>query len=128
MRLLLNAEEDVEVVTEACDFESARRHVSSESPHVLVLDLGMLGDAVHERIGMLRARAPGMQVVVLTMDESPLVAQHVIACGALGLVLKDRADGELVPAVRAVTDRKQYLSPRVAARLKAALRRSLTEE
>jgi DNA-binding NarL/FixJ family response regulator len=56
-----------------------------------------------------------------------VVAQHVLAAGALGLVLKDQADGELAPAMRAAARGEQYISPRVADRLAAALRSSLTE-
>ena len=127
MRQLLDAEDGIEVVAEAEDLESALRAVRREGPHVLVLSLGMLDGAVREKIGKLRARAPGTQVVILTMEESPVLAQHVLACGARGLVLKDRADSDLAPAVRAVAGGEEYLSPRVAERLDGALRRSLPE-
>jgi DNA-binding NarL/FixJ family response regulator len=62
------------------------------------------------------------------MHESPVLAQHVLASGALGVVLKDRADGELAQAVRAAARGEEYVSPRVADRLDAALRRALVEE
>lgn len=113
--VLLDAEEGVEVVAEAGDLESAVRHVGA-APHVLVLDLGMLGGSAREVIGKLRARARGTQVVLLTMDESPVLAQYVLAAGALGFVLKDRADEELALAVRAAARGEEYVSPRVAAR------------
>ncbi len=120
LRVLLDAEEGIEVVAEADDLESVLRQVR-ERPHVLVLDLGMLGDAARETIGKLRGRAPDTQVVLLTMHESPVVAQHMLAAGALGFVLKDQADTELAPAVWAAAHGEEYVSPRVAAR-----RRSLT--
>ncbi len=128
LRLSLAAEEGIEVITDAADLPSALRHVHGDRPHVLVLDLGMVSGSSREAIGKLRTRAPETQVVLLTMDGSPLVAQHVLASGALGFVLKDRADDELVPAVRAAARGEQYVSPRVAERLHAALRRSLAEE
>jgi two-component system, NarL family, response regulator NreC len=127
LRVVLDEEEDVEVIAEAEDLESALGQIRGERPQVLVLDLGMLGGSVRETIRKLRAQAPGMQVVLLTMDESPVVAQHVLACGAVGLVLKDRADDELATAVRAAASGEEYVSERVAGRLDAALRRSLTE-
>jgi two-component system, NarL family, response regulator NreC len=126
LRALLDAEEGVEVVAEADDLESAARHVAA-APLVLVLDLGMLDGSAREGIGKLRARAPGTQVVLLTMDESPVVAQYVLAGGALGFVLKDRADEELALAVRAAARGEEYVSPRVAARLDAAVSGSLGE-
>jgi two-component system, NarL family, response regulator NreC len=92
---------------------------------VLVLDLRIQG-ASNEAIGELRERAPETQLVVLTMSDSPVFAQHALACGALGFVLKELADGELPQAVRAAASGSEYVSPRVAPRLEA-LRRSLTD-
>lgn len=127
LRLFLDAEEGVEVIGEAEDVESALRQVG-ERAHVLVLDLGMLSGPAREAIGELRVRAPSTQVVLLTMDESPAVAQHVLACGAHGLVLKDRADDDLPRAIRAAARAEQYLSPLIAERMDGALPRSLAQE
>lgn len=124
----LDAEEGIEVIVAADDLPSALSSVHSERPHVLVLDLGMVDGSSRETIGKLRARAPETQVVLLTMEESPVVAQHVLACGALGVVLKDRADEDLAQAVRAAACGEEYVSPRVAERLDAALRESGTED
>jgi DNA-binding NarL/FixJ family response regulator len=66
--------------------------------------------------------------VLLTLEESPVLAQHVLTCGALGYVLKDRADAELADAVRAAARGERYISPRVADRLSAVLRLALTEQ
>lgn len=126
LRLLLDAEEDVELVAEADDLASATQHVHRRRPHVLVLDLGMPGGSSIETIGQLRERVPETQVVVMTMEESPVFAQRALTAGALGYVAKELADDELPQAVRAVAKGEQYVSPRVGARLDA-LHRSLTE-
>jgi DNA-binding NarL/FixJ family response regulator len=128
LRRLLDADEGIEVIAEAEDLASARRHVDCERPQVLVLDIAMISGAARETIGKLRARAPDTHVVLLAMDESLVVAQHVLACGALGFVLADRADGELAQAVCAGARGEKYISPRIAERLDAALRRLATEE
>jgi len=125
LRQLLDAEQDIEVIGEADDLGATLRGLDAELPHVLVVDLGMLGGSAGETIGKLRARAPESQVVLLTMDDSPLVAQHLLGCGARGFVLKDRADDELACAVRAAARGGEYLSPGVARRLDRALRRSV---
>jgi two-component system, NarL family, response regulator NreC len=70
-------------------------------------------------IRQLRARFPETKVVVLTMEESPLFAQHAIEAGAIGFVVKDRADTELVTAVRRAARGEEYVSPRVASGLDA---------
>jgi two-component system response regulator NreC len=127
LRLLLDSEEDVEVIAEAADLASVVRHVHSHKPHVLVLDLGMPNGSSVETIGRLRERVPDTQVVVLTMEDSPVFAQRAHAAGALGLVVKEFADSDLPPAVRAVARGEEYISPRVAARVDA-LHRSLNED
>jgi two-component system, NarL family, response regulator NreC len=127
LRLLLDGEDGVEVIAEAVDLASVVRLVRSRRPHVLVLDLSMPDGSSIETIGKLCERVPDTQIVVLTMDDSPVVAQRALAAGALGFVLKDLADGELPQAVHAATRGEEYVSPRVAARLDA-LQRSLTED
>src|SRR5271155_3707097 len=127
LRLLLDGEDGVQVIAEAEDMASAVHHVQGHKPHVLVLDLHMSGGSSIATIGKLRERAPDTQVVVLTMEDNPVFARHALACGALGFVLKDRADSELGEAVRAAARGEEYISPHVAARL-SALRRSITDD
>jgi two-component system, NarL family, response regulator NreC len=127
VRLLLDGEEGLEVIAEATDLASVERHVQGHHPHVLVLDLNMPGGSSIEAIGRLRERAPETQIVVMTMEDSAVFAQRAFAAGAIGFVLKDRADAELPEAIRAAARGEDYVSPRVAARLDA-LNRALTED
>jgi two-component system, NarL family, response regulator NreC len=127
LRLLLEGEKDVDVIAEAGDMESAVRYVHRHRPHVLVLDLRMPNGSSVETIGKLRRQAPETHVVVLTMEDNPVFAQHALASGALGFVLKELADTELPEAVRAAARGEEYVSPQVARRLES-LRRSLTED
>ena len=126
VRLLLEGEHDVELIAEAEDVASASHQVQGKHPNVLVLDLSMPGGSSIEAIGQLRERAPGTQIVVMTMEESPVFAQRALAAGALGYVSKELADKELTRAVRAAAQGEEYVSPPIAARLEA-LNRSLTE-
>jgi two-component system, NarL family, response regulator NreC len=100
---------------------SAVRRVREKAPQVLVLDLGMVQGSSREAIGRLRAPAPDTQVVVLSMDERPVAAQHLLASGAAGFVLKDRADDDLAQAVPAAARGEQYINERVAERLNGVL-------
>jgi two-component system response regulator NreC len=59
------------------------------------------------------------------MEASPLFAQHALDAGAVGFVLKDRADSELPEAIRRAAQGGEYISPRVAAGLDA-LRRAVS--
>jgi two-component system response regulator NreC len=127
LRLLLEAETGVEVIAAAGDLASAERHVRDHEPDVLVLDLRMPGGSSSATIGRLRERAPGSQIVILTMQDNAAFAQQALACGALGFVLKEFADSELPQAIRAAARGEEYISPRVAARVEA-LRRVLTDD
>ncbi|HYM54277.1 MAG TPA: response regulator transcription factor [Solirubrobacteraceae bacterium] len=126
LRQLLDGEQDVEVIAEADDLESVVRHVQGQAPHVLVLDLGMPGGSSVEAIGQLRERTPETQIVVLSLEDSPMFAQRAFLAGAIGFVAKDLADGELPAAIRAAARGEEYVRPRMADRLDA-LHRSLTE-
>lgn len=129
LRLLLDGEEDLGVVAEADDLASTVRHVQACRPLTLVLGLGLgiPGVSGGGTIRQLRARAPATQIVVVTMDENPAMAQSALAAGALGFVVKDLADEELAPAIRQAARGEQYVSPRVASRL-GAMDRALVDD
>jgi two-component system, NarL family, response regulator NreC len=122
LRLVLENEEDVDVIAEAVDLSAVMRHVGRHVPHVLVLDLRLPNGSSIEMIRQVRARFPETEVVVLTMEDSPRFAQSAIDAGAIGFVLKDRADTELPTAVRLAAHGEKYVSPRVASGLEAVQR------
>jgi two-component system response regulator NreC len=119
LRLLLDAEPDLEVVAEAGDIDSARRYVRGHKPAVLILDLNMPGEPSLPAIPSLREEFPATQIVVLTMQDDPAFAREAMRAGALGYVLKEAADAELVEAVRTAAVGSTYLHPRLGARLAA---------
>ena len=119
LRLLSEAENDVQVIAEAGDLFTAIRHVKGHVPHVFLLDLQMPGGSSIEAIRRLRAEVTETEIVVLTTEESPVFAQQALEAGAVGYVLKDNADGELPQAIRRAARGQEYVSRRVAARLEA---------
>jgi len=127
LRLRLEGENDVDVIAEAGDLFTAIRHVKNHVPHVLILDVRMPGGSSIEAIRRLRAEVPETEILVLTIEDSPVFAQQAIDAGAVGYVLKDGADGELSHAVRCAARGEAYVSPRVAARLDA-LRRAVDRD
>jgi two-component system response regulator NreC len=100
LRLLLDGEPGFEVVAEAGDVDSARRYVRGHRPRVLVLDLDLAGESIIESIPLIRRESPETQIVVLTMQTEPAFAREALAAGALGYVLKNYAEHELVEAIR----------------------------
>lgn len=124
LRLVLDGDEDVEVVAEASDLSAVVRHVHRQVPRVLIIDLRLPDGSTIDAIEQLRRQVPATEIVVLTMQESPLVAQRAINAGAVGFVMKDRADTELMNAIRCAARGEEYVSERVAGGLDALRRGS----
>jgi two-component system, NarL family, response regulator NreC len=121
LRMVLDREAGLEVVSEAGDAETAVRTVLGHKPRVLVLDLNMPGELTSlEAIPRVAEVSPATRVVVLTMQEDPEFARQALRAGAAGYVLKEAADDELVEAVRRVAAGDTYLNPSLGARLAAA--------
>jgi two-component system response regulator NreC len=119
LRWVLEAEDGFEVVAEASDLEGARRFVGGHHPDVLVLDLNLPEGLSLGAIPGMRAEFPDTEIVVLTMQNEPAYARHALTAGALGYVLKEAAESELVEAVRRAAVGDTYLNPRLGARLAA---------
>ncbi len=119
LRQVLEAEPGFEVVAEAANLDDARRYVRGHHPHVLVLDLNMPGGSSLEHIPDVRVEFPETQIVVLTMQNEPAYARQALSAGALGYVLKEAAEEELVEAIRRAAVGDTYLNPRLGARVAA---------
>lgn len=117
LRGLLDVEGTVSVIDEAADLSCAVGQVKRDQPRVLVLDLDMPNGSTIATIRRLRTQVPRTEIVVLTMEESPLVAQRLLAAGAIAFVVKDRAETELLEAVRRAARGEEFVSARVAAGL-----------
>src|SRR5687767_4817146 len=119
LRLLLDAEPDLEVVAEAGTVPDAIRLIRAHRPAVAVLDLNMPGGSSLEAIPELRSSTPKTAIVVLTMQDDPDFAREALQNGALGFVLKEAADEELLEAVKLAARGDTYLNPRLGARMAA---------
>jgi two-component system response regulator NreC len=121
LKLLLDGEEDMEVVAVAGTAEDALRYTRGHKPSVLVLDLNMPGSPTSlQAIPVVTDASPDTRVVVLTMQEDPQFARKALSAGALGYVLKEAADEELVQAIRLASQGQTYLNPRLGAALAMA--------
>ena len=119
LRMLLEAEPGLRVVAEAGTVPDAIRMARAHRPRVLVLDLNMPGGSSLEAIPTI-LETPGVAIVVLTMQDDPSFARGALQAGALGFVLKEAADDELLGAIRLAAAGETYLNPRLGARLAAA--------
>jgi two-component system, NarL family, response regulator NreC len=116
LRLLLEAESDFAVVGEVADGLEALLQVERLRPDVLILDLVMPGLNGVEVIRQVRKRAPKTRVVVLSMHANEAYVVEALRKGASAYVLKGSAGGEVLDAVRAALNGKQFLSPPLSGR------------
>ena len=117
LKQVLAAEPGFEVVAEAGNLDDAKRYVRGHHPDVLVLDLNMPGGSSLPQIPAIREESPGTQIVVLTMQNEPAYARQALNAGALGYVLKEAAEEELVEAIKRAHAGDAYLNPRLGARV-----------
>jgi DNA-binding NarL/FixJ family response regulator len=127
VRSLLGLADDIEVVGEAADGDSAIETVPEIGPDVLLLDMRMPG-----RNGLEVLQALGQSgdlpatIILTTFDDDELVLSGIRA-GARGYLLKDVALEELLEAVRAVAAGKTIVKPAVTQRLLKGLGSIRTE-
>jgi DNA-binding NarL/FixJ family response regulator len=123
LQLILQAEDDLDVVTECADGAQAVVAAAGHRPDVVLMDVRMPvldGIEATRRIRAGGDDAPA--VLVLTTFDDDDVLWGAIDAGAAGFVLKDTRADDLVAAVRTTATGGSWLDPRVAPRLLAALR------
>ncbi|WP_425801849.1 response regulator [Desulfitobacterium sp. Sab5] len=117
LKLLLNAEADIEVVGEASDGEEAIAQVNKLMPDLLLLDLSMPKLNGVDCIEKLMKSHSNLKVLVLTMHDDEEYLRAVLSVGAKGYVLKKAADVELLSAIRTVARGEMFIYPSMAAQL-----------
>jgi two-component system, NarL family, response regulator NreC len=120
LRLLLDAEDDLEVVGEAGNTHDAVFEVRAQKPDVILLDVVMPGESGIEALPKLKHEAPEAHVLMLSMQDDPRYVHEAFAAGADGYVLKEAADAEVVAAVREIAAGGSYVHPALGARMVAA--------
>jgi len=102
LRMLVNAQADMEVVSEAPDGEKAVQEVRETRPDVILLDLTMPRAGGMKALQEIARNHRETRVLVLTMHDDPAYLRSALAAGASGYLLKRAVDAELLAAIRAV--------------------------
>ena len=116
-RMILNAQNDIEVVGEAIDGADAIRQFERLGPDVVVMDVRMPTMDGIEATRRLTAADPPARVLILTTFDLDEYVYEALRVGASGFLLKDRPPEELVAAVRIVASGDALLAPTVTRRL-----------
>lgn len=120
LRLVLEAEEDLEPVGEAGSARDAIFQARALKPDVILLDVVMPEQSGLDVLPTLKHEHPNVKVLVLSMQDDPQYVRQAFAAGASGYVLKEAADTEVVAAVREVAGGGRHVHPELGARLVAA--------
>jgi len=102
VRLMLEAEAELQVVGEAGDADAGVRAVAEARPDVAIVDLKLPGTPGLAAIPKLVAASPDTAVIVFTMYNNPVYVHEALQAGASAYVLKSASKEELLRAVRAV--------------------------
>ena len=113
MQALLESEQDFSIVGVASDGLEAVELTERLKPDVLVLDLMMPGLSGLEVLRILRERSPRTRTVILSMYSSSAFVAQALQNGAVGYVLKECTEENLVRAVREAAAGRRFLSPPV---------------
>ena len=120
LRLLLEAEEDIQVEDEGGNADDAIRLARLHKPDVVLLDVVMPGRSGLEAAPDILDASPDSRILVLSMQDDPSYVREAFSAGASGYLLKEAADAELVAAVREVAGGGSYVHPALGARLAVA--------
>jgi two-component system, NarL family, response regulator NreC len=110
LKLLINAQADMEVVAEVGEGPATINRARETTPDVVLLDLSMPGSRFAQTIEQLARVAPSSRVLVLTMHDDPAYMQAALQSGASGYIVKKAADVELLTAIRAVYHGRTFVN------------------
>jgi len=116
VKLLLEAEPDIEVIGQASNGLEAVRMADELKPDLVLMDIQMPGVDGIEACQRIGRQAPTVKVLVLSQNDNEHNLISVLQHGALGYVLKQNAAEELVHAVHTVMKGHVYLTPAMASR------------
>jgi len=114
LRMLVSAQPDMEVVSEAADGEKVVQSALETRPDVALLDLTMPRVGGMKALQEMARRCREVRVLVLTMHDDPAYLRSALAAGASGYLLKRAVDAELIAAIRAVHRGGVFVDPRLA--------------
>ena len=117
-RMILEAEEDVEVVGEAADGREAVAEATRLRPDVVLMDVRMPEvDGIEATRRLLAQESATTKVVMLTTFDMDEYVYEALRAGASGFLLKDVPPEQLVAGIRAVASGDALLAPSVTRRV-----------
>jgi two-component system response regulator NreC len=114
LRLILEAQPDMDIIGEACDSTGAFSMAALRKPDIMLVDLTLDGSDGVALVRDLTVRHPLIRVIAVTMHHHEETVRQAFLAGAAGYVVKGAASADLVAALRAVANNQHYVHPVVA--------------
>lgn len=111
LKMMLNAQPDMEVVGEAQDGRQALHEAQRLHPDIILMDITMPDMNGIEATKQVKKYLPEVKVLILTMHENEEYVFQALRAGASGYMLKEAADTDLINALHVIQSGNFYLSP-----------------
>jgi two-component system invasion response regulator UvrY len=113
-KMLLESDNDIKVIAEAENGETAIKAYMEHKPNVVVMDITMPGMGGLEAIERILAKDSSAKILVLSAHEDSVHPKRVLNAGAMGYLTKRSAAEEMIKAIRQVASGKKYIEAGVA--------------
>lgn len=114
LRLTIEAESDIKVVSEADNGETALAKICEYEPDLVILDVDMPGKDGFEVARAIQERHLAVDIIFLTMHNRESLFNAALDLGVKGYVLKDSAMPEILDCLKAVLNGRKYISPQLS--------------
>jgi two-component system response regulator DegU len=114
---ILEKQGGIKIVAVARSAEEALEKIERFPPDVIIVDIQLPGMNGIELIRRIKSGFPGIEAITLTVFDDEQFAKQAIKAGAIGYVIKDAAQEELVKAVRAAANGESLISTSIARKL-----------
>jgi DNA-binding NarL/FixJ family response regulator len=114
LRYLLESLENVEVVATASNGIEAVAKARLHQPGVVIIDISMPLMNGIEAIRQIRESCPATRILTLSIYDNPSYVKNAVQAGATGYILKEGLPDELLEAIQAIHNGRQYFSRKLA--------------
>jgi two-component system response regulator DevR len=128
LKTLIDDQADMEVIGEAGTASEATQMVERLHPAVVLMDIRLPGEGGLEATRQILARFPATKVVILTSFADEELVMSAIRAGAVGYLLKEVGNEEVLRGIRAAAQGESVMDPATTTRLFARVRASDRKE
>jgi DNA-binding NarL/FixJ family response regulator len=111
IRTTLRQRPELRIVCEVRDGLEAVQKAADLKPHLILLDIGLPTLKGIEAARQIRKFAPESKIIFVSQESSADVVQEALSLGTCGYVVKSQAQSDLLAAVDAILEGRQFLSP-----------------